>query len=58
LSSIGLTTIKPQILVCAPSNAAVDEIALRAISAGFIDAEGNKRNDIEMLRIGQGKSED
>ena len=51
MSSIGLTTIKPQILVCAPSNAAVDEIALRAITRGFIDAEGNRRKDVEMLRI-------
>lgn len=32
---------KPRILVCAPSNAAADELLQRVMNAGFIDGNGN-----------------
>jgi hypothetical protein len=48
----GLTTQKPHVLVCAPSNAAVDELAYRVVKQGLIDAKGVRRNDLSCVRIG------
>lgn len=31
---------KPRILVCAPSNAAADELLQRVMNAGFVDGHG------------------
>ncbi|CAG9316361.1 unnamed protein product [Blepharisma stoltei] len=44
---------RPKILVCAPSNAAIDEIASRAHNNGLFDENGDQLQDIPMLRIGQ-----
>lgn len=39
------------ILVCAPSNAAIDEIVSRVVTNGLLDSEGNRRNDCKLVRI-------
>jgi hypothetical protein len=44
-----------RVLVCAPSNAAVDEIVLQILSEGLIDSEGNKVFP-SIVRIGQNYS--
>jgi senataxin len=46
---------KPRLLVCAPSNAAVDNIILKIMEDGFIDGQGNRYNP-SMIRVGQGIS--
>lgn len=46
---------KPKIMVCAPSNGAVDEIASRAHKNGLFDEDGGILSDISLLRIGQKK---
>ncbi|CAG9329046.1 unnamed protein product [Blepharisma stoltei] len=53
----GLFAINPKskILVCAQSNAAVDEIASTVLRKGIFDIYGDKRNDISLLRIGEKK---
>jgi len=40
-----------KILVCAPSNVAIDEIVRKIIAMGLIDSEGNKYNP-KFIRIG------
>uniref|UniRef100_A0A7S4R0A1 WW domain-containing protein n=2 Tax=Ditylum brightwellii TaxID=49249 RepID=A0A7S4R0A1_9STRA len=47
---------KPRILVCAPSNAAVDNVILKIMEDGFIDGNGCRYNP-SMVRIGVGQSE-
>jgi hypothetical protein len=37
----GLLRPKPQILVCAPSHAATDELLERVLRDGFVDGEGH-----------------
>lgn len=44
---------KPRLLVCAPSNAAVDNIILKIMEDGFIDGQGNRYNP-SMIRVGRG----
>jgi len=45
---------KPRILVCAPSNAAVDEIAKRVVSIGFKDMNcGNYSPDVVRVAAGE-----
>jgi hypothetical protein len=44
-----------RVLVCAPSNAAVDEIVMQILSEGLIDADGNKTSP-QIVRIGQNYS--
>ena len=46
---------KPRLLVCAPSNAAVDNIILKIMEDGFIDGSGNRYNP-SMIRVGVGQS--
>jgi len=46
---------RPRILVCAPSNAAVDNIILKIIQDGFIDGNGLRYNPT-IVRIGSGQS--
>ena len=46
---------KPRLLVCAPSNAAVDNIILKIMQDGFIDGQGQRYNP-SMLRVGVGQS--
>lgn len=46
---------KPRLLVCAPSNAAVDNIILKIIEDGFVDGSG-KRYNPSMIRVGVGQS--
>lgn len=46
---------KPRLLVCAPSNAAVDNIILKIMEDGFIDGQGNRYNP-SMIRVGTGHS--
>jgi senataxin len=46
---------KPRLLVCAPSNAAVDNIILKIMEDGFIDGQGNRYNP-SMIRVGKGIS--
>ena len=46
---------KPRILVCAPSNAAVDNIILKIMEDGFVDGSGNRYNP-SSIRVGVGQS--
>lgn len=46
---------RPRILVCAPSNAAVDNIILKIMEDGFIDGNGMRYNP-SIVRIGSGQS--
>eukprot|EP00934_Nitzschia_sp_Nitz4_P006233 Nitzschia sp. Nitz4//scaffold22_size323478//256035//262777//NITZ4_000575-RA/size323478-processed-gene-0.482-mRNA-1//-1//CDS//3329543139//6223//frame0 len=46
---------KPRLLVCAPSNAAIDNIVLKVMSDGFIDGSGQRYNP-SMIRVGSGLS--
>jgi senataxin len=46
---------KPRILVCAPSNAAVDNVILKIMEDGFIDGRGHRYNP-SMIRVGVGQS--
>mmetsp|Transcript_15732 Transcript_15732/g.23157 ORF Transcript_15732/g.23157 Transcript_15732/m.23157 type:complete len:1124 (-) Transcript_15732:204-3575(-) len=46
---------KPRMLVCAPSNAAVDNIIMKIMEDGFVDGSGNRYNP-SMIRVGVGKS--
>ena len=46
---------KPRLLVCAPSNAAIDNIILKIMEDGFIDGKGNRYYP-SMIRVGVGKS--
>jgi hypothetical protein len=47
---------KPHILVCAPSNVAVDNIILRIIEDGFKDQDGNTYYP-SIIRVGRGQSD-
>lgn len=47
---------KPRLLVCAPSNAAVDNIILKIMEDGFVDGQGNRYNP-SMIRIGVGQGD-
>lgn len=55
LSLSSATRKRPRILVCAPSNAAVDNIILKIFEDGFVDGNGNRYNP-SMIRIGRGQS--
>lgn len=46
---------KPRLLVCAPSNAAVDNIILKIMEDGFIDGQGQRYNP-SIIRVGVGQS--
>ena len=46
---------KPRILMCAPSNAAVDNVAYRILINKFVDGRQNKFHP-RMIRIGSGQS--
>ena len=50
------TKSKPRLLVCAPSNAAVDNIILKIMQSGFVDGSGMRYNP-SMIRVGSGQSE-
>lgn len=45
---------KPRLLVCAPSNAAVDNIILKIMEDGFVDGQGRRYNP-SMIRVGVGQ---
>jgi senataxin len=47
---------KPRLLVCAPSNAAVDNIILKIMEDGFVDGSGQRYNP-SMIRVGVGQSQ-
>ena len=47
---------KPRLLVCAPSNAAVDNIILKIMEDGFVDGQGNRYKP-SMIRVGVGQSD-
>mmetsp|Transcript_14860 Transcript_14860/g.42847 ORF Transcript_14860/g.42847 Transcript_14860/m.42847 type:complete len:1072 (-) Transcript_14860:2242-5457(-) len=47
---------KPRLLVCAPSNAAVDNVILKVMKEGFIDGQGTRYNP-SIVRVGVGQSE-
>jgi hypothetical protein len=51
LMSAGLGR-KPKVLVCAPSNAAIDELARRVVLKGLYNEFGDPRQDISCVRIG------
>lgn len=55
LSLAGASKKRPRILVCAPSNAAVDNIILKIMEDGFIDGGGQRYNP-SIVRIGSGQS--
>jgi senataxin len=46
---------KPRLLVCAPSNAAIDNIILKIMEDGFVDGQGRRYNP-SMIRVGVGQS--
>lgn len=46
---------KPRLLVCAPSNAAVDNVILKIMQEGFRDGSGSRYNP-SMIRVGVGQS--
>jgi len=46
---------KPRILVCAPSNNAIDNVIQKITQGGFIDGPGNRYNPA-IIRIGSGQS--
>ncbi|KAL3927299.1 MAG: hypothetical protein SGBAC_013141, partial [Bacillariaceae sp.] len=46
---------KPRLLVCAPSNAGVDNVILRIMEDGFVDGSGQRYNP-SMIRVGVGQS--
>jgi senataxin len=46
---------KPRLLVCAPSNAAVDNVILKIMEDGFVDGSGQRYNPM-MIRVGVGQS--
>jgi senataxin len=48
-------THKPRLLVCAPSNAAVDNVIMKIMEDGFIDGSGQRYNP-SMIRVGVGQS--
>lgn len=47
---------KPRILVCAPSNAAIDNVILKIMDDGFVDGNGCRYNP-SMVRVGTGQGE-
>jgi senataxin len=47
---------KPRLLVCAPSNAAVDNIILKIMEDGFVDGSG-KRYNPSIIHVEVGKSD-
>lgn len=46
---------QPRLLVCAPSNAAVDNIILKIMEDGFVNGQGRRYN-LSMIRVGVGQS--
>lgn len=42
---------KKKILICAPSNAAIDEIILRILAGGIFDSTGKSRK-VRLIRLG------
>ena len=46
-------TQRPKILVCAPSNAAIDEVVKRSFN-NMLTRDGNQKLRVEMIRIGSG----
>ena len=49
--------VKPRILVCTPSNAAVNAVVDGIMQQGFIDNSGNRYNP-SILRLGSGTPEE
>ncbi len=47
--------VKPRILVCAPSNAAVDNVILKIVEDRFLDGNGSKYSP-SIIRLGSGQS--
>jgi senataxin len=45
---------KPRLLICAPSNAAIDNIIMKIMEDGFIDGQGRRYNP-SMIRVGVGQ---
>jgi senataxin len=46
------------VLVCAPSNTAVDELAFRMCTQGVLGSDGNRNGDLNIVRIGMGSKRD
>jgi senataxin len=46
---------RPRILVCAPSNAAVDNVIMKIMEDGFVDGNGCRYNP-SIVRVGVGQS--
>ena len=49
--------IHPRVLVCAPSNAAIDEIASRAVRRGVFGVNGKPRPNTSFIRLGNWKQD-
>ena len=45
---------KPRLLVCAPSNNAIDNVIQKIMEGGFIDGSGGRYNP-SIVRIGESK---
>jgi len=46
------TVKKLRVLICAPSNTAADEITYRLITQGVLDSNGERRQSLSIVRIG------
>ena len=55
VSLLNAVRAKPRLLVCAPSNAAVDNVILKIMEDGFVDGSGSRYNP-SMIRVGVGQS--
>lgn len=49
---INVSKKKRRVLVCAPSNTAVDELVYRLQTQGVLDSDGNHRSDLNVVRVG------
>jgi senataxin len=58
IKGIGSTGVRPRVLVCAPSNTAVDELVFRILTQGILDSEGYRSEDINVVRIGHSSKEE
>jgi hypothetical protein len=49
---------RPRVLVCAPSNTAVDELVFRIVTQGILDSDGYRTEDLSVVRIGNASRND
>jgi superfamily I DNA and/or RNA helicase len=57
-SSSSVSVDRPRVLVCAPSNTAVDELVFRILTQGIYDQDGLKAEDLNVVRVGHSSLKD